>query len=241
MRAFLAAACAASLLGGAGHAQEGAFGGAPTGVPMPSPGDIPFRGHRGEAAKPNPDACGMVGRSQTLYPIARAHALMGACEHFDQDLWQAYYLQDYYKQNWEVIRDWPTPRQFDASVIGYFAQHEPPFDYMEGLARSGGLMSAEGASGLNALAAAMGDTLPTPPTGRRDTPAFVGSGGAAPQAASGAAVSRAPTQQATTAPPAPGETGACGVAVSTGLTAEAQAEAERLGTCEQIAQLFGGQ
>ena len=62
-------------------------------------------------------------------------------------------------------------------------------------------------------------------------------GGAAFSAQAAAGVQPAP--QATAAP-ASGETGACGIAVSTGLTAVAQAEAQRLGTCEQIRLFFAG-
>lgn len=36
------------------------------------------------------------------------------------------------------------------------------------------------------------------------------------------------------------DVGACGVPFTTGLTAEAQVEADRIGTCDQIRQIFGG-
>ena len=188
---------------------------AQTGVPMPSPMDVIIpRGElpRGSCGKTN--GTNLVRNEvQEVYARAKRCTAFKKSDYFDY----LFYIRDFDNDDRTygngVVGDYETvANYFNYYGIAWWDGRTSP-GYRETARRAGQVPP-----GLTARYAGTATTTPAPApaTTRRQ---------AAPQATSSAT----------------GAVGACGIPVSTGLTAQAQAEAQRIGTCDQIRQIYGVQ
>ena len=88
-RLLLAAVAGAlALPSGAAVAQEGAFGGAPTGVPMPSPGDITMGPTK--KVERRQDRCDLFIKSRLESKIVHLHHIAGHCSRYSRAKYDKY-------------------------------------------------------------------------------------------------------------------------------------------------------
>lgn len=118
LRPYATFATAIFAIVGVAHAQEGAFGGAPTGVPMPSPMDRIF-----DAEPVEQGACGKDAYNPVWKEVQAVYGRAGRCAAFDQNGYRDFAL-------WTRTRHDPDDgRRYGGGVIGDYENVPSYFAY----------------------------------------------------------------------------------------------------------------